>query len=310
MAELFDSYLEHAIGDTPLVPLKSISSPSSGQVWLKLESGNPTGSYKDRMAYAVFKNAFERGDITTGSRLVEYTGGSTGTSLAHIASRTGVQFIAVSSDAFAQSKIDSMLAYGAEVITIPSEDQKITPDLIAAMREKAYAIAEEPNTHYADQFGSPDVIEGYVPMGQEIANQIGTSIDVFCAAVGTGGAFTGTAKGLHQAGHQPDLIGLEPLQSPFLTTGEGGPHRIEGIGLGFTPPFLNLNQCSEIRAIDQNDAFHMCRRLATEEGILCGPSTGLNVSAAFAIASERGPDTVVVTLGCDHGSKYFTSDRS
>ncbi|MEC7878701.1 MAG: pyridoxal-phosphate dependent enzyme, partial [Actinomycetota bacterium] len=118
-----------------------------------------------------------------------------------------------------------------------------------------------------------------------------------------------TAKGLQQAGHQPDLVGLEPLQSPFLTTGEGGPHRVEGIGLGFTPPFLNLDQCSEIRAIDQNEAFDMCRRLATEEGLLCGPSTGLNVSAALAIASERGPNTVVVTLGCDHGSKYFSSDK-
>ena len=308
MEELSDPYLEHAIGGTPLVPLKNLTPPSSGQVWLKLESGNPTGSYKDRMAYAVFKNAFTRGDIQTGSRMVEYTGGSTGTSLAHIAARSGVQFIAVSSDAFAQSKIDSMLAYGAEVILIPSEDGKITPDLIAAMREKAYAIAEEPDTHYADQFGSPDVIEGYMPMGQEIADQIGASIDVFCAGVGTSGAFTGTAKGLHQAGHQPDLVGLEPLQSPFLTTGEGGPHRIEGIGLGFTPPFLDLDQCSEIRAVDENDAFQMCRRLATEEGILCGPSTGLNISAALAIASERGPDSVVVTLGCDHGSKYFTGD--
>ena len=309
MAELSDLYLDHAIGGTPLVPLKNLSSPSAGQVWLKLESGNPTGSYKDRMAYAVFKNAFARGDITTGSRLVEYTGGSTGTSLAHIAARTGIQFIAVSSDAFAQTKIDSMLAFGAEVIIIPSEEGKITPDLIAAMREKAYAISEEPDTHYADQFGSPDVIEGYVPMGQEIADQVGARIDVFCAAVGTGGAFMGTAKGLQQAGHQPDLVGLEPLQSPFLTTGEGGPHRVEGIGLGFTPPFLNLDQCSEIRAIDENDAFRMCQRLATEEGILCGPSTGLNVSAALEIAAERGPDSVVVTLGCDHGSKYFNSDK-
>ncbi|MEE2682948.1 MAG: cysteine synthase family protein [Actinomycetota bacterium] len=305
MEELSDSYLENAIGGTPLVPLRNLTSATTGQVWLKLESGNPTGSYKDRMAYAVIKNAFTRGDINRGSRLVEYTGGSTGTSLAHIAARTGINFIAVSSDAFAQSKIDSMLAYGAEVIIIPSEERKITPDLIAAMREKAYAIAEEPDTHYADQFGSPDVIEGYVPMGQEIADQIDGPVDVFCAAVGTSGAFTGTAKGLHQTGHQPDLIALEPLQSPFLTTGEGGSHRIEGIGLGFTPPFLDLDQCSEIRAIDENDAFLMCRRLATEEGILCGPSTGLNVSAALAIASERGPDSVVVTLGCDHGSKYF-----
>ncbi len=309
MEELHDSYLENAIGGTPLVPLTNLTNPSSGQVWLKIESGNPTGSYKDRMAYAVIRNAFARGDLKTGSRLVEYTGGSTGTSLAHIAARTGVKFIAVSSDAFAQSKIDSILAYGAEVILIPSENRKITPALISAMRERAYAISEEPDTYYADQFGSPDVIEGYEPMGQEIADQIGAEIDVFCAGVGTSGAFTGTAKGLHRAGFQPDLVALEPLQSPFLTTGEGGPHRVEGIGLGFVPPFLDRDQCSEIRTVDENEAMLMCRRLASEEGILCGPSTGLNVAAALAIAAERGPDSVVVTLGCDHGSKYFSSDE-
>ena len=197
-----------------------------------------------------------------------------------------------------------MRAYGAEVIVIPSEERKITPELIATMKQRAYEIAEEPNTFYADQFGSPDVIEGYVPVGKEIADQIGSDIDVFCAAVGTGGAFTGTTKGLNQAGQKPDLVALEPLQSPFLTTGQGGAHRIEGIGLGFTPPFLNFDRCNAIRAIDENEAFGMCKKLAIEEGIFCGPSTGLNVTAALAIASERGPDSVIVTLGCDHGSKY------
>ena len=303
MAPFSDFYLEHAIGGTPIVQLKNLA-PSSGQVWVKIESGNPTGSYKDRMAYGVVKNAFARGDLKTGDRMVEYTGGSTGTALAHVAARCGIKFIAVSSDAFAQSKLDAMRAYGAEVIVIPSEERKITPELIAAMKQKAYEIAEVPNTFYADQFGSPDVIEGYVPVGQEIVEQIGADIDVFCAAVGTGGAFTGTTKGLNQAGQTPDLVALEPLQSPFLTTGQGGAHRIEGIGLGFTPPFLNLDRCDEIRAIDENEAIEMCKRLAVEEGIFCGPSTGLNVTAALEIAAERGPDSVVVTLGCDHGSKY------
>ena len=172
------------------------------------------------------------------------------------------------------------------------------------MKQRAYEIADEPNTFYADQFGSPDVIEGYVPAGQEIADQIGSDIDVFCAAVGTGGAFTGTTKGLNQAGQTPELMALEPLQSPFLTTGQGGAHRIEGIGLGFTPPFLNLDRCDEIRAVDEDEAFRTCKKLAVEEGIFCGPSTGLNVTAALEIAAERSPDSVIVTLGCDHGSKY------
>ena len=304
MESFSDPYLEQAIGRTPLVKLKTLGSPSSGQVWVKIESGNPTGSYKDRMAYGVVKNAFARGDLKPGDRMVEYTGGSTGTALAHVAVRCGIKFIAVSSDAFAQSKLDAMRAYGAEVIVIPSEDRRITPELIAAMKQRAYEIAEEPHTFYADQFGSPDVIEGYVPVGKEIAEQIGSDIDVFCAAVGTGGAFTGTTKGLNQNEQTPDLVALEPLQSPYLTTGQGGAHRIEGIGLGFTPPFLNLDRCDETRAVDENEAFQMCKELAAKEGIFCGPSTGLNVTAALEIAAERGPGSVTVTLGCDHGSKY------
>ncbi len=304
MESFSDPYLEQAIGRTPLVKLKTLGSPSSGQVWVKIESGNPTGSYKDRMAYGVVKNAFARGDLKPGDRMVEYTGGSTGTALAHVAVRCGIKFIAVSSDAFAQSKLDAMRAYGAEVIVIPSEDRRITPELIAAMKQRAYEIAEEPHTFYADQFGSPDVIEGYVPVGKEIAEQIGSDIDVFCAAVGTGGAFTGTTKGLNQNEQTPDVVALEPLQSPYLTTGQGGAHRIEGIGLGFTPPFLNLDRCDETRAVDENEAFQMCKELAAKEGIFCGPSTGLNVTAALEIAAERGPGSVIVTLGCDHGSKY------
>ena len=303
-----DPYLAQGIGNTPLLRLQRIVPEGCGDVWVKLESGNPTGSYKDRMAVSVIGRALERGDVAPRDRVVEYTGGSTGTALAFVAARSGLQMLAVSSDAFAESKIRSMYAYGAEVIIEPSDNGAITPELIARMRDRAYALGAEPGSFYADQFGSSDVRAGYLPMGAEIASQIGTEIDVLCAGVGTGGALMGTMDGLHQAGIRPDVIALEPLQSPLLTTGTGGPHHVEGIGVGFEPPFLDRSACHDIRAIDQDRAMETARRLAAEEGILCGPSTGLNVAAAIDLAKERGPSSTIVTFGCDNGSKYMSSD--
>jgi cysteine synthase A len=303
-----DDLIDTAVGATPLVRLQRVVPDGCGEVWLKVEGGNPTGSYKDRMALSVIGRALDRGDLGPGDRVVEYTGGSTGTSLAFLAARCGLRMLAVSSDAFAPVKLRSMRAYGAEVIIEPSDGGSITPDLIARMRERAYAAAEEPGSYYADQFGSPDVQAGYAPMGTEIAEQTGGRVDVLCAGVGTGGALMGTSDGLFAAGVTPDVVALEPLQSPLLTTGTGGSHRVEGIGVGFEPPFLDRDRCADVRAIDQNLAFAMARRLATEEGLLCGPSTGLNVTAAVDLARERGPGSVVVTLGCDNGSKYLDSD--
>lgn len=303
-----DAYLENAVGNTPLLRLEHIVPSGCGNVWIKLESGNPTGSYKDRMAVSVIGRALERGDVTPGDRVVEYTGGSTGTALAFVAARTGLQMLAVSSDAFAESKISAMRAYGAEVIIEPSEQGNITPELIARMRDRAYALGAQPGSFYADQFGSSDVRAGYLPMGTEIALQIDTEIDVLCAGVGTGGALMGTMDGLNEAGMRPDMIALEPLQSPLLTTGTGGPHRVEGIGVGFEPPFLDRAACHDILAIDQDRAMETARLLAAQEGILCGPSTGLNVAAAIDLAKERGPSSTIVTFGCDNGSKYMSSD--
>ena len=201
-----------------------------------------------------------------------------------------------------------MRAYGADVIVEPSDGGTITPELIATMRDKAYELADEPGSFYADQFGSPDVPAGFVPMGLEIAQQAPAGIDVICAGVGTGGALMSTVAGLEQAGFQCDVIALEPAQSPLLTTGVGGPHRIEGIGVGFEPPFLQRERCREIRTVDENDAMAMVRRLASEEGLLCGPSTGRNVYAAVELAAELGPGSTVVTLGCDSGTKYLNGD--
>ena len=296
----------NAIGKTPLVRLEKIVPSNSAEVWVKLEGNNPTGSYKDRMALSVLTSAIERGELSPGDTVIEYTGGSTGTALAFVSAVLGIKFIAVFSDAFSKSKQLAMEAFGAKVIVIKSQDGVITPDLIQRMKVRAYEMAEKPNTYYADQFGSPEVRSGYKPLGIEIAQTLDGELDLFCSAVGTGAALMGSYDGLVES-LQVDLIALEPLQSPFLTTGKGGPHLVEGIGVGFEPPFLDRSKLKQIRAIDQEQAFKMCQRLARKEGIFCGGSTGLNVVAAIELAKEIGPGKRIVTLGCDNGMKYLGS---
>ena len=302
-----DTVLSESVGGTPLVRLNNVVPDGCGTVWLKMESVNPTGSYKDRMAVAVLGRAIQRGDVKAGDKVVEYTGGSTGTALAFVAARLGLRFVAVSSDAFSEAKLSSMRAYGAEVIVEESEGGAITPELIARMKRRAQELASEDDYFYTDQFGSPDVLVGYEPMGVEIADQTAGIVDVICAGVGTGGALMGAVNGLNSKGVQPDIVALEPAQSPLLTTGAGGPHRVEGIGVGFEPPFLDRERCAEIRTVDEILAMEMCRRLAAEEGLLCGTSTGLNVCAAIELAGELGSDSSVVTLNCDSGLKYLDS---
>ena len=245
----------NAIGNTPLVRLEKVVPSHSAEVWVKLEGGNPTGSYKDRMALSVLTNAIERGELSPGNTVIEYTGGSTGTALAFVSAVLGLKFIAVFSDAFSKSKQRAMEAFGAEVIVIKSQDGVITPDLIQRMKLRAYEMAEKPNTYYADQFGSPEVRSGYKPLGTEIAQKLNGELDLFCSAVGTGAALMGSYDGLVKSQVQVDLVAFEPLQSPFLTTGKGGPHLVEGIGVGFEPPFLDRSKLKEIRAIDQEQAF-------------------------------------------------------
>lgn len=293
------------IGKTPIVRLRSLETPGTAEIWIKLEGGNPTGSYKDRMAVSVLRRAIERGDVKLGGRVVEYTGGSTGTALAFVSAVLGLRFTAIFSDAFSTSKRMAMEAFGAEVIVEESDGGLITPELIGRMKSRAYAIASEAGSFYVDQFGSPDVRRGYEGMGLEIARDLEGRVDALVAAVGTGAALMGAADGLGSAGIKPMIIALEPLQSPLLTTGKGGPHRVEGIGVGFEPPFLDRSKLSGIRAIDQEEAFAMCRRLAREFGVFGGGSTGLNVVAAIEIAKELSFGDRVVTLACDNGTKYL-----
>jgi cysteine synthase A len=297
-----------AIGNTPLVQLRRVVPHGAGRVFIKLEYYNPTGSYKDRMALSVIEGAERRGVLKPGVRVVEYTGGSTGSSLALVCSVKGYSFTPVSSDAFSREKLETMRAFGAEPIVIPSEGGAITPDLWVRMKAEVVRQAAQPDTFWADQFNNEDVHEGYAGVAREVLAELGSGITAFCAAVGTAGMLVGVSRTFKSAGCRGRMIALEPASSPLLTTGKGGAHHVEGIGAGFWPPHLKREDYDEARAIDETAARAMARRLAKEEGIFAGTSTGVNVLAAVALAQELGPEATVATVACDSGLKYLAGD--
>lgn len=296
------------IGRTPVVRLAKIVAPASASVLVKLEYFNPTGSYKDRMALAMIEGAEARGALRPGMRVVEFTGGSTGGSLAMVCAAKGYRFIPVCSDAFAREKLQTMEAFGAEPVMIPSEGGKITPSLMPRLRAEAERLAREPETFYTDQFHNPDVIEGFQPLGRELLEQAGGRLDAFCGGVGTAGMLMGVSRALQAAGCAARIVALEPSASPFLTTGQGGAHRVEGTGMGAWPPHLQRSEYHEARAIDENAARETARRLAREEGIFAGTSSGMNVAAALQLAKELGPGRTVATVAVDTGLKYLAGD--
>jgi cysteine synthase A len=220
----------------------------------------------------------------------------------------GYPFAPISSDAFAREKLRTMTALGADLQVMPSAEGKITPDLIVRMRAEAERQAAAGDVFYANQFHNEDAVLGYMGIGRELLEQTGGSIAVFCAAVGTAGMLVGVSRALKAAGCAARIVALEPASSPFLSTGKGGPHRVEGIGPGFAPPHLTREAYDEVRAIEESAARQMARRLAREEGILVGTSTGLNVAAAVALAAEIGPGHTVATVAVDTGLKYLAGD--
>lgn len=296
------------IGNTPLVQLQKIVPEGSANVFVKLEYYNPTGSYKDRMAFAMIDEAEKRGDLKPGMTVVEYTGGSTGTSLAWVCAQKGYKFIAVSSDAFAKEKLQSIQAFGAELVVVPSDNGMITPDLLPRMREKAAELCQQPGTFPTRQFENTDAIIGYRNIGREIITQLPGKIDVFCGASGTAGMISGVSQSLKGADPNTRIVVLEPASSPIITTGVKGSHRVEGISPGFIPAHLTPDVYDEARAIDEAEARAMARLLAAKEGIFAGTSSGLNVVAALQLAKELGPGHNVVTVACDSGMKYLAGD--
>jgi cysteine synthase A len=302
------SSMLYAIGNTPMVRLQKITTATSAEILVKLEYYNPTGSYKDRMALSMIEEAEARGDLRPGMRVVEYTGGSTGSSLAFVCAVKGYPLDIVTSDAFAQEKLQTMRAFGANLTIVPSENGQVTPDLIPRMVEIAREIAKGPRTYFTDQLRNPDVVKGYELMGEEILNQVKGPIHAFCGAVGTAGMLMGVARVLRRAGCPAKIVTLEPAASPILSQGRTGAHDVEGIGIGLIPPLLDQAYYDEVRGIEEEEAREMVRRLAKEEGIFAGTSTGLNVVGAQQLARELGPGHTVVTVAVDTGLKYLAGD--
>lgn len=287
--------------------LQRLVPGGSADVFVKLEYFNPTGSYKDRMALAMIEGAERRGALRTGMRVVEYTGGSTGSSLAMVCAMKGYDFHPLSSDAFAVEKLDTMRAFGADLEIVPSDGGTVTPALFDRFKARVAELAKDPNTFWTDQFNNPDALDGYANIGLELIEQIGR-VDGFVGAVGTGGMLAGVSKTLKRAAASTRIVALEPSTSPFLTTGKGGPHRVEGTAAGFWPPHLSKGSHDEARAIDENEGRAMVRRAAREEGIFAGTSTGLNLVGALQLAREFGPGKVVATVAVDTGLKYLAGD--
>lgn len=298
----------HAIGRTPLIRLRRLAPEGAADILVKLEFYNPTGSYKDRMALAMIEGAEARGALRPGMRVVEYTGGSTGSSLAMVCAAKGYRFIALSSDAFAREKLQTMAAFGAEVRIVPSDGGKVTPALFERFKERIKVLAEEPGTYWTDQFHNVDAVQGYMQIGRELLEQTDGRLDAFCGAVGTGGMLRGVAGALKAGGSRARIVALEPSSSAALTQGHGGAHSVEGIATGSVPPHMADRPFDEARAVEETEARALAQQLARDEGLLVGTSSALNVAAAIRLARELGPGKVVATVAVDTGLKYLAGD--
>lgn len=297
-----------SIGNTPLVRLKRVVPRGSARVLVKLEWANPTGSMKDRMARAAVEAAERDGRLPPGGTVVEYTGGSTGVSLALVCAAKGYRLEIVTSDAFSEEKIRTMRAFGARVTVIPSDGGKLNEKLFREMIDAARRLSARPGHWWVDQLGNADAAAGYHPLGEEVWEQTEGKVDAFVQSVGSAHSLHGASSALRR--HKPDLrvVAVEPAESPVLSGEPNGSHKIEGIGIGFVPPLWHPEEVDEILTGSTVEAVHMCRRLAREEGIFAGTSSGLNVVAALRVAERLGPGATVVTLMVDSGTKYVSTD--
>lgn len=296
------------IGNTPMVELRNIAPQGCARLLLKIESENPTGSMKDRMALAMIEAAEADGRLEPGGHVVEYTGGSTGVSLALICAVKGYTASIVTSDAFSLEKRNHMAALGADLTIVESDDGKMDETLTRTMIEAARVITEQTGAYATDQLVNVDQVTAYHKMGDEIWEQTGGEIDALTVMTGTAACARGNAEALHR--HSPDIhcVAVEPTESPVFSQGRTGSHKIEGVGAGFVVPLWDPDAVDEISTVSTEQAMDMCRRLAAEEGIFAGSSTGGNVVDAIRLGMQLGPDRTVVTVMCDSGVKYLSTD--
>lgn len=297
-----------AIGNTPLVELRRVVPPGSARVVAKLESANPTGSMKDRMAQALVQRAAADRRLSPGGTVVEYTAGTTGISLALVCAALGYKAHFVFSDAFSDEKRYTMRAYGAEITDVLSDNKKITEQLIKRMIATAGEISRQPGHWWCDQLNNHDGEVGYHPLGEEIWQQTGERVDAFVHAVSTAHSIHGTARALRRHNPRVRVVAVEPAESAVLSGKPSGSHKIEGIGIGFVPPLWRPDEVDEILTVTTEEAKAMARRLAREEAIFAGSSTGANVVAALRVAERLGAEATVVTIIIDSGLRYLSTD--
>ena len=297
------------IGNTPLIKLERLSEQGCAEIYVKYEGANPTGSMKDRMALSMIEGAEKRGQLKPGGKVVDYTGGSTGSSLAMVCATKGYHAHFVSSDAFSKEKLQTMKAFGASLEIFPSENGSITARLIDTMVKRAKQLSTESNTFWTDQFNNVDNRNAYHGMAKEIIDVLGKNIDEFIMGVGTGGSFSGNAEVLKIEIPGIRCIALEPFHVRALSSGDiSGKHKLEGIGSGFVPSICRLDLADEIIAVKDEDAYETARRLAREEGIFGGTTSGANVWAAIQRARIIGAGKKIVTIIVDSGLKYLDGD--
>jgi len=295
-----------AIGNTPIVKLQKIVPEGCADVYVKLEAFNPTGSKKDRMALSMIEGAERRGELRPGMTVVEYSGGSTGSSLAFVCAVKGYHFHAISADPFGKEKLDTMRALGADLEVMESPGGEITADVVGGMIARAAELAKNEDYFFTDQLNNDDIVPGFERMGDEIIEQIDGPIDAFCDSVGTAGSLLGVRESFQKAGQKTRIIALEPASSPIMTEGRKGGHKVEGIGLGFIVPHLEGKPYDEARTVEESVARETAVRLAREEGIFAGTSSGMNVAGALELAAELGPGKIVVAIAVDTGLKYLS----
>jgi len=298
-----------AIGHTPIAELRRVVPRGSAKVIAKLEFFNPTGSMKDRVAKAMIEAAEADGRLKPGGTVVEYTAGTTGISLALVCAAKGYGLKIVYSDAFSDEKKYTMQAFGAQIEEVKSENKMITEGLIREMVERARLVSQEPGHWYCNQLSNHDGAAGYHPLGEEIWSQTYGKVDAFVQAVGTAHSIHGVTEALWR--HKPGvhITAVEPAESAVLSGHPTGSHQIEGIGIGYVPPLWNPKLVNEIVGVPTEEAKAMSRRLAREEGLFVGTSSGANVSAALKVAERLGPDATVVTILVDSGLRYLSTNR-
>lgn len=306
MSGIHSSILER-IGDTPLIELHDLVPQGSARILVKLESENPTGSMKDRMALAMIEAAERDGRLQPGGRVVEYTGGSTGVSLALVCAVKGSPLSIVTSDAFSVEKRNHMAALGAELTLVRSAGGGMDATLTRTMIEAARRITERTGGFWTDQLNNADQLAAYHRMGEEIWAQTGGRVDAFVQSTGTAASVRGVSEALRA--HRADIltVAVEPAESAVLSGGKSGVHRIEGIGAGFVVPLWDPKPIAEIATVSTEEAMAMARKLAAAEGLFAGTSTGANVVAALEVAKRLGPKATVVTVLCDSGIKYLST---